>query len=61
MRLRAIREQQGLTQRTVAAKAKMSYTYLCNLENRKADASLSTLRRLAKVLKVRVADLVADE
>ena len=61
MRLRAIREQQGLTQRTVATKAKMSYTYLCNLENGKADASLTTLRRLAKVLKVRVADLVADE
>jgi len=34
---------------------------LCNLENGKADASLNTLRRLAKVLEVRVADLVADE
>jgi len=61
MLLKAIREQKGLSQRAVATKAKMSYTYLCNVENGKADPSLSTLKRLAKVLKVKVADLVADE
>jgi len=61
MRLRVIRKRKGLTQRAVATKATMSYTYLCNLENGKVDASLNTLRRLAKVLKVRVVDLVADE
>ena len=58
MLLKAIREQKGLSQRAVAAKAKMS---LCNVEKEKADPSLSTLKRLAKVLKVKVADLVADE
>jgi len=61
MQLKTIREQKGLSQRAVAAKAKMSYTYLCNVENGKADPSLSTLKRLAKVLKVKVAELVADE
>jgi transcriptional regulator with XRE-family HTH domain len=61
MLLKSIREQKRLSQRAVAAKAKMSYTYLCNVENGKVDPSLSTLKRLAKVLKVKVADLVADE
>jgi len=61
MLLKAIRTQKGWSQRAVAAKAKMSYTYLCNVEKGKADPSLSTLKRLAKVLKVKVADLVADE
>ncbi len=53
--------KKGLSQRALAAKARMSYTYLCNVENEKADPSLTTLRRLAKALKVRVTDLVADE
>ncbi len=53
--------KKGLSQRALAAKAKMSYTYLCNVENGKADPSLSTLKRLARALRVKVADLVADE
>ncbi len=61
MKLKQIREQKGLTQRALAAKAKMSVTYLCNVENGKADPSLSTLKRLAKALKIRVVDLVADD
>lgn len=61
MRVKAIREEQGLSLRALAAKAKMGYPYLCNVENGKADPSLSTLRRLAKALKVRVVDLLADE
>jgi transcriptional regulator with XRE-family HTH domain len=61
MRLKLIRERQGLTQRALADKAKMSYTYLCNVEGGKADPSLSTLKRLAKALRVKVAALVADE
>ena len=39
----------------------MSYAFLSNVETGKADPSLSTLRRLAKALKVRVIDLVRDE
>ena len=61
LKIRTIREHKGLTQKALALKAKMSITYLCNVENGKADPSLSTLRRLAKALKVRVADIVADE
>ena len=61
MKLREIRERKGMTQRVLAEKTKMSYAYLSNLENGKANVSLFTLRKLAKVLKVSVADLVADE
>lgn len=61
MQLKCIRERKGLTQRALADKANMSYTYLCNVEGGKADPSLSTLKRLAKALKVRVAALVEDE
>lgn len=61
MRLRTIREQKGVTQKDLAAKLEMSQAYLCNLEQGKANVSLHTLRRLAKALKVRVADLLADE
>ena len=58
MRVKAIREQKGLSIRALAAKAKMSFTYLSNVENGKADPSLSTLKRIAKALKVKVADLL---
>jgi transcriptional regulator with XRE-family HTH domain len=61
MRLKQIRKGKGLSQRSLADKAKMSYTYLCNLEQGKADPSLSTLKRLAKALRVRVVELVRDE
>jgi DNA-binding XRE family transcriptional regulator len=61
VRLRQIRESKGMTQRSLAEKAKMSYVYISNLENGKANVSLFTLQKLARVLKVRVGDLVADE
>ncbi len=60
MQLRAIRKRKGYSQRALADKAKMSYTFLCNVENGKADPSLSTLRRLAKALKVKVVDLLDE-
>ncbi len=60
MKVKAIREQRGLSIRALAAKAKMSFTYLSNVENGKADPSLSTLRRIAKALKVKVADLLDE-
>ena len=50
-----------MSQRALADKAKMSYTYLSNVERGNADPSLSTLKRLAKALRVRVKDLVMDE
>ncbi|MEO6308630.1 MAG: helix-turn-helix transcriptional regulator [Nitrospiraceae bacterium] len=60
LNIRAIREHQGLTQKALALKARMSITYLCNVELGKVDPSLSTLRRLAKALKVKVADLIDE-
>ena len=60
MKLKRIRERKGLSQRALAAKAKMSVTYLCNVENGKADPSLSTLRRLARALRVKVVNLLDE-
>jgi len=60
LKIRAIREHQRLTQKALALKARMSITYLCNVERGKVDPSLSTLHRLAKALKVRVADLIDE-
>ena len=61
MKLKIIRKKKGFSLRALATKAKMGYPYLCNVENGKADPSLSTLKRLAKALKVKVTALVADE
>lgn len=60
MRIKAIREKKGLSLRALASKAKMGYPYLCNVENGKADPSLSTLRRVAKALKVKVVELIDE-
>ena len=58
MKVKAIRERKGLSIRALAAKAKMSFTYLSNVENGKADPSLSTLKRIAKALNVKVRELL---
>ena len=60
LKIRAIREHKDLTQKALALKAIMSITFLCNVELGKVDPSLSTLRRLAKALNVRVADLIDE-
>jgi len=60
MKIKAIRERKELSIRALAAKAKMSFTYLSNVENGKADPSLSTLKRIAKALKLKVADLLDE-
>ena len=59
MRLKALREQHGLTKTAVAKQAKMTVAYLSMLESRdKVNPTLATLQRLAKALKVTVAKLV---
>jgi transcriptional regulator with XRE-family HTH domain len=60
MMLKALRLNSGLTVRALAKKAGMSYPYVSNVENGKADPSLSTLKRLAKALGVSVGDLVKE-
>jgi transcriptional regulator with XRE-family HTH domain len=58
MRLKALREARGLTQEELAKKAGISRGYLARLETGRHDPHLSRLRKLAKILKVKVGDLV---
>jgi transcriptional regulator with XRE-family HTH domain len=60
MMLKTIRERKGLSQKALADRAGMSYTFLCNVESGKADPSLSTLKRLAKALGITVSELVKE-
>jgi transcriptional regulator with XRE-family HTH domain len=59
--LKVIRIKKGVSQDALSKKAKMSQTFLSNVERGKADPSLSTLKRLAAALGVTVCDLVRDE
>jgi transcriptional regulator with XRE-family HTH domain len=58
MRLKQLRESRAMTQEALAKKAGMSRAYLARLEIGRHDPPLSRLRKLAKALKVSVADLV---
>jgi predicted transcriptional regulator len=56
--LKFIREQQGLSLRTLAVMAGVHYTSLVRLEAGRYDPRLSTLRKIAEALEVRVQDLL---
>jgi len=58
MRLRKIHKDRGITQETLAKRARISRVYLAQLERHRQDPSLSVVVRLAKALKVKVGDLV---
>jgi transcriptional regulator with XRE-family HTH domain len=58
MRLKRLREARGLTQEHLAKRSGVSHGYLARLEIGMHDPSLSTLAKLAKALKVSVAELV---
>ncbi len=58
MRLKQLRKQRGLTQAQLAKKMGLSHGYLARLEIGMHDPPLSTLGKLAKALKVTVAELV---
>ncbi len=53
-----MRADRELTQETLAEKAGISRTYLARLEAGIQDPTLTTLKNLAKALKVRVAELI---
>jgi len=53
-----IRHQQRLSQRALAKLAKVGHITIARIETDIHDPRLSTLRRLAKALKVKVGDLV---
>jgi transcriptional regulator with XRE-family HTH domain len=54
------RKRRGFSQRALAKLAKVSYVTIARLETGKFDPRLSTLRQLAKVLKLKVRDLLDD-
>lgn len=58
VRIKALREQRGMTQERLAERAGISRTYLARLETDRQDPTLSTLEKLAKALKVSVAKLL---
>jgi transcriptional regulator with XRE-family HTH domain len=60
MKLVALRQKRGLSQRALAKQAKVTNVTIARIESGVYDPRLSTLRRLAKALKVKVADLVDE-
>ena len=58
MRLKKFRADRGMTQEALAEKAGISRVYLARLETGKQDPTLTTLKNLAKALKVKVGELV---
>lgn len=56
--LKLVRENQGLSLRTLAVLAGVHYTSLVRLEAGRYDPRLSTLRKIAEALGVRVKDLL---
>ena len=60
MTLKRWRERRGLTQEDLARKAKVHRVYLAQIETQTKTPSLATLERLAKALKVKLADLLKE-
>ena len=60
MKLVALRQEQGLSQRALAKLSRVTNVTIARIESGVYDPRLSTLRRLAKALKVKVADLVDE-
>ncbi len=59
MNVKRLRARSGLTQANLAKRAKVSQAFIAQLETGKqTNPTLDTLRRLAKALKVPVAELV---
>ena len=58
MRLKQLRAARKMTQAVLADKTKLSLGYVARLEQGRHDPPLSTLEKLAKALKVTVAELV---
>jgi len=59
MRLKRLRIANGLTQVTLAKRARVTQGYIAQLESGlQKDPSLAVVRRLAKALKISVAELV---
>jgi transcriptional regulator with XRE-family HTH domain len=57
-RLRELRDRRGLSQRDLAEASGVSREYIARIELGQHDPTLSTLEKLARALKVRVARLI---
>ncbi len=57
-RLKAWRTRRGLTQKQLAARAKISHGYLARLETGRQDPTLGILEKLARALRIKVERLV---
>ena len=55
--MRKLRDASGLTQQSVAAKAHLDPTYISGIERGVRNPSLLSIARLAKALRVSIADL----
>lgn len=58
MRIKALRKARKMTQEALAREAEISLGYVARLEIGRHDPKLSTLLKLAKALKVSVAELL---
>jgi transcriptional regulator with XRE-family HTH domain len=58
MKLKELRTQQGMSQTAMAKKVRVKQAYIAMLEKGQENPTLDVLERLAKALKVTVAELV---
>lgn len=61
IRLKIVLEEKGLTQRWLAEQISVSVVSVNNWCQHKNEPSLKTLALIAKVLKVKIADLIIEE
>lgn len=57
-RIRALREQLDISQEQLAERAGLHWTYVSGIERGRRNPGLNTLGRLAKALRVSLADLL---
>ena len=57
-KLPMLRKKRNLTQRALAELSGISYVHIARMETGESDPRLSTLKALAKALKVKIGDLV---
>ena len=61
LRLRALREQRGISLRVLSRDSEVGLATLVRLEAGTFDPRLSTLRKLGKALRVTIADLIGED
>jgi transcriptional regulator with XRE-family HTH domain len=58
MKIKSLRARRGLTQKQLAERAGISHGYVARLETARQDPSLTVLEKLAKALRVKIAELL---